>query len=195
MISTNLHHRLQITYRSEMDPNQSSSSKADRKTIEKNRRTHTKGLYTELGSLIPRQNHRLDQAKSLTDQLDEAEKYIKKLQGKLEKMKEKRERLMRDNPHARLYGGLATRAQIEIHESGDALVLNLVTDLECEFMFNETIRTCHEEGLDIINASFSVTENSVFHTIHSKVGEYAEEGAIARATEKLNTFVAGSTST
>ena len=86
----------------------------------------------------------LDQAKSLTDQLDEAEKYIKKLQGKLEKMKEKRERLMRDNPNARLYGGLATRAQIEIHESGDALVLNLVTDLECEFMFNETIRMCHE---------------------------------------------------
>lgn len=59
MISTNLHHRLQITYRSEMDPNQSSSSKADRKTIEKNRRTHMKGLYTELGSLIPRQNHRV----------------------------------------------------------------------------------------------------------------------------------------
>ncbi|WOH09135.1 hypothetical protein DCAR_0728590 [Daucus carota subsp. sativus] len=166
-----------------MDPNQSSSSKADRKTIEKNRRTHMKGLYTELGSLIPRQNHRLDQAKSLTDQLDEAEKYIKKLQGKLEKMKEKRERLMRDNPNARLYGGLATRAQIEIHESGDALVLCLMRLFECVM----------KEGLDIINASFSVTENSVFHTIHSKVGEYAEEGAISRATEKLNTFVAGST--
>ena len=105
----------------------------------------------------------------MTDQVEEAEKYIKKLQVKLEKMKEKKERLMRDNPNARFYGGLATQPQIEIHESGDALVLNLVTGLEFEFMFNETIRMCHEEGLDIVNASFSVTENSVLHNIHSKV--------------------------
>ncbi|KAK1364853.1 putative achaete-scute transcription factor-related protein [Heracleum sosnowskyi] len=147
-----------------MDQNQSSSSRADRKTIEKNRRTQMKGLYTELNSLVPRQNSR--EAKSLTDQLDEAEKYIRKLQMKVEKMKEKRERLMENNPNARFYGGLATPPQIEIHES---------------------------EGLDIVNASFSVTENSVFHTIHSKVGEFAQEGAIDRVTEKLNTFVAGST--
>lgn len=88
---------------------------------------------------------------------------------KVEKMKEKRERLMENNPNARFYGELATQPQIEIHESGSAVVLNLVTGLECEFMFNETIRMCHEEGLDIVSASFSVTENSVFHTIHSKV--------------------------
>lgn len=149
-----------------------------------------KGLYTELNSLVPRQNSR--EVKSLTDQLDEAEKYIRKLQMKVEKMKEKRERLMENNPNARFYGELATQPQIEIHESGSAVVLNLVTGLECEFMFNETIRMCHEEGLDIVSASFSVTENSVFHTIHSKVGEFAQEGAIARVTEKLNTFVAGS---
>lgn len=108
----------------------------------------------------------------MTDQLEEAEKYIRKLQTKVEKMKEKRERLMENNPNARFYEGLATQPQIEIHESGNAVVLNLVTGLECEFMFNETIRMCHEEGLDIVNASFSVTQNSVFHTIHSKVLHY-----------------------
>lgn len=111
----------------------------------------------------------MQEAKSLNDQLDEAEKYIRKLQIKVEKMKEKRERLMETNPNARFNGGLATQPQIKIHQSGNAVELTLVTGLECEFMFNETIRMCHEEGLDILNASFSVTENSVFHTIHSKV--------------------------
>jgi hypothetical protein len=36
-------------------------------------------------------------------------------------------------------------------------------------MFNETIRVLHEEGAEIINASFSVVEDTVFHTINSKV--------------------------
>lgn len=116
----------------------------------------------------------MQDVKSLTDQLDEAEKYIKNLQLKLEKMKEKRECLMESNPNARFYGGeLAIQPRIEIHESGNAVVLNLVTGLECESMFNDTIRMCHEEGLDIVNASFSVTEKSVFHTIHSKVRKFS----------------------
>jgi hypothetical protein len=36
-------------------------------------------------------------------------------------------------------------------------------------MFNEIIRVLHEEGAEIINASLSVVEDTVFQTIHSKV--------------------------
>lgn len=59
--------------------------------------------------------------------------------------------------------------QIEIHIMGSALEIVLITGLDFQFMFNETIRVLHEEGADIVNASFSVVEDSVFHTIHSKV--------------------------
>lgn len=41
-----------------MDQNPS-SSKADRKTIEKNRRNEMKALYTQLTSLLPRQSPRV----------------------------------------------------------------------------------------------------------------------------------------
>lgn len=60
--------------------------------------------------------------------------------------------------------------QIEVHENGSALEVVLITGLDCQFMFNETIRVLHEEGADIVNASFSVVnEDTVFHTIHCKV--------------------------
>ena len=46
----------------------------------------------------------------------------------------------------------------------------LVTGLNYKFMFKETIRLLHEEGAEIVNAGLSVVNDTVFHTIHSKVG-------------------------
>lgn len=118
---------------------------------------------------------------SLPDQLDEAATYIKKLQISLEKMKEKKNSLMGidrtidNNVNASGFrnGGGAIMSlkspQIEIHEMGSALEIVLITGLDCQFMFNETIRVLHEEGADIVNASFSVVEDTVFHTMHCKV--------------------------
>lgn len=60
--------------------------------------------------------------------------------------------------------------QIDIHEKGSALEVVLITGLDFQFMFNETIRVIHEEGAEIVNASFSVVDDTVFHTIHAKVG-------------------------
>ena len=113
---------------------------------------------------------------SLPDQLNEAASYIKRLQTNLEKMKEKKDSLMgveRTN-----YAGMTScngattglrPPQIEVREMGSTLEVVLITGLDSQFMFNETIRVLHEEGAEIINASFSVVEDTVFHTIHSKV--------------------------
>lgn len=60
--------------------------------------------------------------------------------------------------------------QIEIHAIDTALEVVLITGLNSEFMFSETIRVLHEEGAEIVNASFTAVEDTIFHTIHSKVG-------------------------
>lgn len=127
----------------------------------------------------------LQEGTSLVEQLDEAANYIKRLQQHLDEMKQKKERLMmRVEPKADdVNGSIITSTsssssatvglrspQVEIHDLGSALEIVLVTGLDCQSVFSETIRVLHEEGAEISNASFSVVDDfTVFHTIHSKV--------------------------
>ncbi|XP_050287014.1 transcription factor bHLH162 isoform X2 [Quercus robur] len=172
--------------------NNPSSSRTDRKTIERNRRNQMKDLYSQLYSLVPHQTSR--EVTSLPDQLDEAANYIKRLQTKLERMKEKKNNLMgiHEKSNASTDCGMTMGfkpPQIEIHEVGSALEVVLITGLDFQFMFNETIRVLHEEGAEIVNASFTVVEDTVFHTIHSKVGDSALGYGAAGIYERLNKFV------
>lgn len=59
--------------------------------------------------------------------------------------------------------------RFDIHVNGSALEVVLITGLNYQFMFTETVRILHEEGADVVSASFSVVDHTVFHTIHSKV--------------------------
>jgi len=202
-----------------------SSSRTDRKLIERNRRNQMKELYSQLNSLVPHQSSRVSLSLSLSlslftryccvlynmkallvmiflalifsllffsffimgiavqepvlsvpDQLDEAASYIKRLQTNLEKMKEKKDSLMGmeradytcKNSSGGKTAGLRS-PQIEVSEMGSTLEVVLMNGLDSRFMFNEIIRVLHEEGAEIINASLSVVEDTVFHTIHSKV--------------------------
>ncbi|XVE88061.1 hypothetical protein DITRI_Ditri19aG0038300 [Diplodiscus trichospermus] len=160
-----------------MENNPNSSSGKDRKLIERNRRNQMKALYSQLNSL---------ESTSLPDQLEEAANYIKKLQTNLERMKEKKDSLI----------GVSSSGpkspQLQIHEIGSCLVIWLTTGSSCsQFIFNETIRILHEEGAEIVNASFSVVDDTVFHTIHLTVGESAPDiyGAASRISERLKKFV------
>ncbi|KAK4786943.1 hypothetical protein SAY86_010776 [Trapa natans] len=68
-----------------------SSLRADRKTIERNRRNHMKSLFNTLNSLIQRQNP--TEVSSLPDQLDAATNYIKRQKIKIEELREKKENM------------------------------------------------------------------------------------------------------
>lgn len=59
--------------------------------------------------------------------------------------------------------------KIEIQQMGLGLEIVLITGLDCQFLFTETIRVLHEEGVDIVNASYKVFEDSVLHSIHCQV--------------------------
>ncbi|TXG47409.1 hypothetical protein EZV62_026703 [Acer yangbiense] len=140
----------------------------------------------------------LQEATSLPDQLEEAANYIKRLQIKLERMKEKKDRLIMGTDRSMISetttmaapGLMMKSPHIEIHEKDSALEVVLITGLDFQFMFSETIRLLHEEGAEIVNASFSVVNDTVFHTIHSKVGDsgLSDHGA-ARISERLKKLV------
>ena len=108
----------------------------------------------------------------MPDQIGEATNYIKSMQIKLEKLKERRD----SAPGARLLSnytmGSLRVPHVDVQEMGSALQVVLITGPESQFMFNETIRLLHQEGVEVLNASFSVVDDAIFHTVHSKVIKY-----------------------
>ncbi|XP_049382152.1 transcription factor bHLH162-like [Solanum stenotomum] len=185
-------------------PSSSSSCKAaDRKTIEKNRRNQMKDLYMKLNSLVHHDQHSKEFL-SLPDQLEEAADYIKKLQIDLEKLRLKKESLTAavgtlnsnssSNTNGRILENTLPLPHIEIHSVNAALEVLLITGLDYHFMFNHIIRMLHEDGVQVINASYTLVGDTIFHSIHSKVGESATllsgYGAAAKIiSEKLKQFV------
>ncbi|XP_059663855.1 transcription factor bHLH162-like [Cornus florida] len=183
----------------ESSPPSSTTPKAERKIVEKNRRKHMKTLYSKLYSLLP--NHSSKEVLPLPDQIDEAEQYIKSLQKKLEKSKEKKKYLMgRKRPHACIESHETnTRTlkspQIEIQEMSPGLNVVFINGLPNQSMFYEIIHMIHQElGAEVINASFSAVGNSILHVVHPQIDASAFNYGTTRLSERLKVFVHGSTS-
>ncbi|KAJ0814323.1 putative transcription factor bHLH family [Helianthus annuus] len=181
-----------------MECNPSSSCRVDRRTIEKNRRTHMKALYSELHSIVPHESSR--DVISQPDQLQEAANYIKKLQIKLEKMKNEKDKMMRlkeleinhekDTKISSLMVGQQRTPQIDVRVIGSSLEAILITGVEFRHLFSETIRVIHEEGFDVVNASFSMVSDMVVHTIHAQIGEpYVSDNGVSKIIKKLNNIL------
>jgi len=112
----------------------------------------------------------LQEGISRPDQIGEAIDYIKNLQIKLEKMKEKKGNLTDIVRSRNATMNMEFKSpQFKIQQIGSVLEVVLVTGLDCPFIFNETIRILQEEGSDIVNASYTVLQNAVLHKIHSQV--------------------------
>ncbi|KAJ8638949.1 hypothetical protein MRB53_015643 [Persea americana] len=150
------------------------SPKMDRKTVEKRRRIQMKTLYSKLNSLIPHHHHSRD-VPMLSDQLDEAINHIKTLQEDLEKMKERRKSLMgMDEINKRMNMGTAIGLQptrIEIQDLGSTMVVLLISGLDNQLIFYKSICVLEEEGAEVVNASFYIMDDKVFHTIHCKISD------------------------
>ncbi|KAF8101349.1 hypothetical protein N665_0206s0029 [Sinapis alba] len=172
------------------DSNTSQSRSVDRKTIEKNRRIQMKALYSELNSLLPQTSRA---PLTLPDQLDEAAHYIKELQVNMEKMRESKRKLVATGSSSMSSSvdvSVSRRLpKIEIQETGLILHVFLVTSLEHNFMFHEIIRVVTEEsGAEITHAGSSTVDDTIFHTLHCKVGD-CDYGASSRISESLKKLV------
>ncbi|KAF7851301.1 hypothetical protein BT93_L4129 [Corymbia citriodora subsp. variegata] len=167
-----------------------SSSRPDHKTTERNRRNQMKALFSELHSLVPSQSP-TESKLSLSDQLGKAANYIKSLQMKVENMREQKEKLLEiEKINTTMNSGPMIgfkSPEIRIRNTGSILEVALVTGLDGQFMFNETVRVIHEEGADIVNASFSYLGDAMLHTIHAKVGD--GDSSDERICERLRKIV------
>ncbi|XP_068337097.1 transcription factor bHLH162-like [Pyrus communis] len=188
---------------------QSSSTKIERRVVEKNRRNLMKLLYSNLFSLLPNQNPK--EPLTLPEQIDEAINYIKSKESKLQKSREKKESLVgtRKRSHATSFINAesmepknlsiesvrSTKApQIQIHETGSTVEVVLTTGLDNhQFIFYEILRILDEEQADVVHASFSTLRDTVFHVVRAEMHKSVLDFGAARITEKLNRFVNGST--
>ncbi|KAF7850526.1 hypothetical protein BT93_L5411 [Corymbia citriodora subsp. variegata] len=168
--------------------------RTERKIIEKNRRNRMKELYSVLNSLLPSQPSN-QEAKSLPDQIDEAIRYIKRLETAVKEAKDRKENLMgKKRPRSSISNTLAaiTSPQIEIRVGDSSMEVILTSGLHDQFIFSEILRMLHEEKVEVLNVNFSVIGNSVYHSVHAKIGE-SGLGA-ATISKRLKTFVNGSAS-
>lgn len=109
---------------------------------------------------------------ALPDQIDEAVKYIKELEKKVNLAKEKKEKLEGKNKSSMNIESSSSSSaspQLKIHQSGRSLEIILSSGLDNQYLFSETISILQEEGVEVVNASFSVSGSSVFQTFHAQV--------------------------
>lgn len=59
---------------------------------------------------------------------------------------------------------------IQIMEWDSGLKVSLISRVDKNFMLYEAITILHEEGAEVVSASFSVIGNKIFHILHAQVG-------------------------
>ncbi|XP_022994474.1 transcription factor bHLH167-like [Cucurbita maxima] len=153
-----------------------SSTKIDRKLIERNRRAEMKALFSRLHSLVPNQSS-TEAETTLLDQLENATNYIKQLKENVEKLKEKREKLMgsrEGETKARLL------VQVEAHQVGSSLEVLLTTGSDYQFVLNQILQLLQENGTQIVYINHSTVKDRVFHKI---IAEMVGEGTTSESTK------------
>ncbi|KAF9671556.1 hypothetical protein SADUNF_Sadunf12G0059800 [Salix dunnii] len=170
------------------------SSRLDRKTVERNRRIHMKGLCLKLASLLPPHVFNPSKVKvvfcslpsstktltyiqdmpSQQDQLELAACYIKQLRERVEGLQRAKEEQAITAPRpsssamTSLMIGLSLPV-VELRDFGSSIEVVLISGLNKNFMFYEVMNVLSEEGAEVVSASYSTVGDKVFHTIHAQV--------------------------
>ncbi|XP_022948053.1 transcription factor bHLH162-like [Cucurbita moschata] len=158
-----------------------STNKVERKVLEKNRRNQMKLLYSKLNSLLP-PNQSTDSPLTVLDQIEEAIKYIQSLTVKLDKVKEKKKRILMSAPTRSPSSNLP---ELKIKEMGSAVEVVFMTELNDRFLFYEIIRIFHEERAEIINATYSVLDDTVLYSLHAEIEDVMYAFGATKLTERL----------
>ncbi|CAK8536407.1 unnamed protein product [Lathyrus sativus] len=173
-----------------------SSTKVERKIVEKNRRNKMKTLCSKLNSLCP--NYNPKEALPLLEQVDNAINYIKSLEANLKSAKEKKESLMRNK---RSHSGCSSSCgvkgsikspKIEIHENGSSLQVIVTCGVDDKFIFYEIIRILHEDHVEVISANSSIAGDLVIHVVHAENSQLLFQFGATKVGERLKRFLNGS---
>ncbi|KAJ6838744.1 uncharacterized protein M6B38_318975 [Iris pallida] len=177
-----------------------SSSKVDRKTVEKNRRIDMKNLCFKLGSLIPKEERNTKDPISQHDHLDQAATYIRNLKARIEKLKQrKKDATGTDGEPRDGEGGreIATEELgvpvVEVAYRDPVLEVVLITGQTKKFMLYKVIGVLVEEGAEVVNASFSVVGDKIFYTLHCQATSSTVGVDASRISERLKVLIQGRT--
>ncbi|KAL3355966.1 hypothetical protein AABB24_016897 [Solanum stoloniferum] len=148
--------------------------KLERKYVEKNRRNHMKNLCNQLHSMLPtHSSSSKETTMTVPDQIDAAVKHIETLKMNLEKSKKHLEELKMGPKKAQSLNqtnepGPITKSppQIEFHQMGPNMVVVLINGLDNIATFNNIIRLCHKEGVEVVSTSFKLNGNSTLQISH-----------------------------
>ncbi|KAG6526158.1 transcription factor bHLH167-like [Zingiber officinale] len=164
--------------------------KVERKTVEKNRRTHMKKLCSKLSSIIPKE-HRNIHKDVLTqqDNLEDATSYIKILRERIEILKQRR--LLQVSKMRSTDVGIGFGLPIVEVRCNDVNleVLIVISRVSKRFLFHEVISVLEEEGAKVVNANFSVVGDKIFHIIHSQAVSSRIGLDASRVTQRLKELV------
>ncbi|KAJ6820683.1 uncharacterized protein M6B38_318935 [Iris pallida] len=173
-----------------------SSSKVDRKTVEKNRRIHMKNLCFKLGSLIPKEDRNTKDPISQHDHLDQAATYIRNLKARIEKLKQRKNRATDTDGQPRDgEGGHEIPTEeiglpvVEVTHRDPVLEVVLITGQRKKFMFYKVIGVLVEEGVEVVNASFSVVGDRIFYTVHCQATSSRGGVDASRISERLKVLI------
>ncbi|XP_022986054.1 transcription factor bHLH162-like [Cucurbita maxima] len=154
-----------------------------------------KSLYSKLNSLLPT-HHSNEMPLSVSDQIEEAIKYIKSLELKLKKNEEKKERFTRQSSSSLYTAPTRSRnrngPELRIKEIGSAVEVVLSIGLEEDrFIFYEIIHIFYQERAEIVNVSYSVVGNSVLYSLHAEIEDVVYEFGATKPTERIKRLVYG----
>ncbi|PWA66871.1 achaete-scute transcription factor-related protein [Artemisia annua] len=156
-----------------------SSKKPERKTLEKNRRIHMKGLCYKLNSLIPSLSSQPFKLTTQENQFDQATAYIKQLRKRIELLKEKRDQALRlvnngrnndascsiESKQKAVSSWLPT---VEVKEFEGALQVFLTSNFERKFSLPQVVRIVEDGGGEVVKGGYTIVGDKVIYTIHAK---------------------------
>lgn len=184
--------------------NLGTAPRIERKIIEKNRRTKMKNLYTQLTSLLPQRtsNPKVEGA-PLPDQIDEAVEHITDMKTRLEKLRQKKEFLLRrnqpnnsciTNDQIQASNQRSSSPLVEVHDMGPNIDVIIANGLQNYSNFRHIIRLVHQNGDEIASASFARDGNSSIQVLHDKIGQPKPGFDGATISRKLKELVRGGAS-
>ncbi|XP_074563885.1 transcription factor bHLH167-like isoform X2 [Curcuma longa] len=162
--------------------------KVERKTVEKNRRTHMKKLCFKLSSIIPKEHRSIHKQ----DNLEDATSYIKILRERIEILKQRRLLQVsktRSTDVAIGFGLPIVEVRCNDVNLEVLIVISSSGGVSKRFLFHEVISVLEEEGAKVVNANFSVVGDKIFHIIHSQAVSSRIGLDASRVTQRLKELV------
>lgn len=185
----------------------------ERKEVERERRQHMKQLCAKVASLIPKENYSSTDKDTMTQlsSLDEAARYIKKLNDRVDELRQRRSSAQAMvalrgtggvlTPTNTTTNGGAGSSELEYEKGAAALVVEvrqhddssmdvvLICNADRPIKLHDVVTILEEEGAEIVNANHSVSGLKIFYNIHSRAFSSRIGIEVSRVSERLRALV------